>query len=68
MTKKQWLKRIREQRYNHFLNGFYKCHLRTVVQYYHLDCADYNQIRCLRKSIRENNLSFKQIWKALIYG
>lgn len=68
MTKKQWLKRIYAQRYNQFLNGFKTSHLKTIVRYYHLTCADHHQERCLRKSIRENKLSFKQIWRAIING
>lgn len=66
MTKKQWLKKIRQERYNRFLNGFKKSHLKIIVQYYNLTCFDYNQERCLRKSIREQKLTFKEIWRALI--
>lgn len=58
----------RNERYNRFLKGFKIGHLRIIVHYYNLSCADYWQERCLRKSIRESGLTIKQIWRALING
>lgn len=56
----------RKKKFERFLKGFNKGHLRKIVDYYGLGCADLHQERCLVKSIRDSGLQYQQVWTVLI--
>lgn len=71
MRKSKWLQqrleRERQERLQRFLNGFKHNYLLKIVNYYNLNCADTNQLRCIYKSIKKSRLNYQDIWRALIY-
>jgi hypothetical protein len=49
-----------------FINGFKDKQLLLICKYYNLIPADINQRRCLLKVIKKSNLTYQDIWTALI--
>lgn len=49
-----------------FLTGFQPQYLEKIIKYHQLPCADIKQHRCQMKTLRESNLSYQNIWDAII--
>ncbi len=49
-----------------FLEGFKPKYLEKIIKYHKLECSDYKQYRCLMKTLKESNLTYQNIWDALI--
>jgi len=50
-----------------FLEGFKPKYLEKIIKYHQLPCVDIRQNRCLMKTLRESNLSYQNIWEAIIH-
>ena len=61
----RYLTKKEKQRKQRFLSYFDCQTLVTVVKYYKLTCADHRQKRCLCKSIRDSEINYQQIWRAI---
>jgi len=62
----QFNQEIQWRKMQRFLEGFKPQYLEKIVKYHNLSCADIRQYRCLMKTLRESNLSYQNIWEAII--